>query len=66
MPLQNVLSVDYSAPVIEFMALRNSLSRPSLRFAVADCRDLSFEPAAFDVVLDKARRLAPRRSRSRP
>ena len=48
-------SVDYSAPVIEFMSQRNSLSRPGLRFAVADCRALVLEAAAFDLVLDKAR-----------
>jgi len=52
---QNVLSVDYSAPVIEHMRLRNARRRPSLQFAVADCCALQLQPASFDVVLDKAR-----------
>ena len=48
-------SVDYSAPAVEHMRLRNAASRPRLRFEVADCRALALPPAAYDLVLDKAR-----------
>ena len=52
---QDVTSVDYSAPAVEHMRRRNAASRPELRFEVGDARALQLQPAAYDLVLDKAR-----------
>ena len=40
------------------MRRRNAAARPELRFEVADARSLSLAPAAYDLVIDKARPLA--------
>lgn len=55
---QDVTSVDYSAPAVEHMRRRNAAARPELRFEVADARSLRLAPAAYDLVIDKARPLA--------
>ena len=47
--------MDYSAPAVEHMRRRNAASRPELRFEVGDARALQLQPAAYDLVLDKAR-----------
>ena len=52
---QDVTSMDYSAPAVEHMRRRNAAARPELRFEVGDARSLTLAPAAYDLVLDKAR-----------
>lgn len=51
--MQDVTSVDFSAPCVELMRSRNAGVRPSLRFQVADCRDLRLGAGAYDVILEK-------------
>lgn len=58
--------MDYSAPAVEHMRRRNAAARPELRFEVADARCLALGPAAYDLVLDKARPHSPRARRAAP
>ncbi|KAJ8094447.1 hypothetical protein PM082_010881 [Marasmius tenuissimus] len=50
---RNIVNVDYSGIVIEQMQTRHGQERPEMEWHEMDVRDLAFDAASFDVVIDK-------------
>jgi EEF1A lysine methyltransferase 4 len=50
----NIVNIDFSATVIERMKKTHLEERPQMQWITMDMTDMSFETAAFDVVIDKA------------
>ena len=51
---KNIVNIDISNVVIEFMKERNKESRPDMKWIEMDGLDLDFLENSFDVVLDKS------------
>ena len=51
---ENIVNIDFSAVVIEKMAIENGDTRPKMQWICMDMLQLDFPDASFDVVIDKA------------
>lgn len=50
----DIVNIDFSATVIERMKKTHIEERPHMQWITMDMTDMHFEPASFDVVIDKA------------
>jgi SAM-dependent methyltransferase len=51
---ENIVNIDFSAVVIEKMAIENAEKRPKMQWICMDMLQLDFSDASFDIVIDKA------------